>query len=95
MLQAKTVRFTLEEPSKSAIATTLKPEQPTLTVAEVPSPVELPRQTNITPRKDKPRLTFPSDEPVICPCWWWLRVCLASFITVYWLMKIVAYTRGD
>ncbi|WOG92281.1 hypothetical protein DCAR_0311544 [Daucus carota subsp. sativus] len=77
---AKTVRFTLEEPSKSAIATTLKPEQPTLTVAEVPSP---------------PRLTFPSDEPVICPCWWWLRVCLASFITVYWLMKIVAYTRGD
>lgn len=95
MLQARNVRLPLEEPPKSAIRTTLEPEQPALTDAEVPHPVALPRQTNMIPEKDKPQLTFPTDEPVVCPCWWWLHICLASFITVYWLMKIVAYTRGE
>ncbi|KAK1384138.1 Sucrose synthase [Heracleum sosnowskyi] len=92
---ARNVRLPLEEPPKSAIGTTLKPEQPALTATEVPHPVALPRQTNIIPKKDKPQPTFPTDEAVVCPCWWWLRICLASFITIYWLMKIVAYTRGE
>lgn len=95
MQQARNVSLPLEEPPKFSIRTTLEPEQPVPTVAEVPHPVALPRQTNIIAKKDKPQLTLPADEPVVCPCWWWLRICLASLITVYWLMKIVAYTRGD
>ncbi|KAL8124008.1 sucrose synthase 7-like [Apium graveolens] len=92
---ARNIRLPLEETPRSAIRMTLKPGQPSSTVAEVPHPVAFPRQTNIIAKKDMQQLILPRDEPVVFPCWWWLRICLASFIAVYWLMKIVAYTLGD
>lgn len=92
---AKNVIIPTEEPQKSAIAATAKPELPTPKAAlESMKMIE----TKLTPREeglDKQKLDSPTDVPVNYPFWWWFRLSLASFIAIYGLMKFFAYSRDN